>query len=198
MVARISVVKIALFLIALLPAAILVWQTFFGDLGPDPVAHIVHETGSWTLRFLLITLAVTPLRKLSGWNVLIRFRRMLGLYAFFYATLHFSSYLLLDLGAYWSQLLTDIVKRPYITVGFTAWLLLVPLAITSTNAMMRRLGKRWQTLHRLSYVIAALGVLHFIWLVKADLTEPLIYAGILAVLLLARWFKLKPLFNART
>lgn len=198
MIARVSLAKIALFLIALLPAAILVWQTFFGDLGPDPVAHIVHETGGWTLRFLLITLAVTPLRKLSGWNVLIRFRRMLGLFAFFYATLHFSSYLLLDLGAYWAQLLTDIVKRPYITVGFTAWLLLVPLAITSTNAMMRRLGKRWQTLHRLSYVIAALGVLHFVWLVKADLTEPLIYAGILAVLLLARWFKLKPLFSART
>lgn len=198
MMTRVSLAKIALFPIALLPAAVLVWQTVFGDLGPDPVAQIVHETGAWTLRFLLITLAVTPLRKLSGWNVLIRFRRMLGLYAFFYATLHFSSYLLLDLGAYWPQLLTDIVKRPYITVGFTAWLLLVPLAITSTNAMMRRLGKRWQTLHRLSYVIAALGVLHFIWLVKADLTEPLIYAGILVALLLARWFKLKPLVNART
>jgi len=186
MMQRVAWAKIALFVGALLPAAILFWQVAFGDPGPDPVAHIVHTTGAWTLRFLLITLAVTPLRRLSGWNVLIRFRRMLGLYAFFYATLHFLSYLLLDLGAYWSQLLTDIVKRPYITVGFTAWLLLVPLALTSTNAMMRRLGKRWQKLHRLSYLIAALGVLHFIWLVKADLSEPLIYAAILTLLLLAR------------
>ena len=186
---RVTLAKIALFLVALLPAAVLVWQVLFGDPGPDPVAHVVHETGAWTLRMLLITLAVTPLRKMTGWNVLIRFRRMLGLYAFFYATLHFASYLFLDLGAFWSQLLTDIAKRPYITVGFSAWLLLVPLAITSTNAMMRRLGKRWQKLHRLSYLIAALGVLHFIWLVKADLSEPLIYAAILAALLLARWPK---------
>ena len=193
---RVAWAKLAVFLIALLPAAVLVWNTFFGDLGPDPVAHVVHETGAWTLRFLLITLAVTPIRKFSGWNVLIRFRRMLGLYAFFYASLHFASYLFLDLGAFWSQLLTDIVKRPYITVGFTAWLLLIPLAITSTNVMMRRLGKRWQQLHRLSYVIAGLGVLHFIWLVKADLTEPLIYAAILVALLLARLKK--PPISVRT
>lgn len=195
---RVAWAKVALFLVALLPAAALVWATFFGDLGPDPVAHIVHETGAWTLRFLLITLAVTPLRKLSGWNVLIRFRRMLGLFAFFYASMHFAGYLLLDLGAFWSQLLTDIVKRPYITVGFTAWVLLVPLAVTSTNAMMRRLGKRWQTLHRLSYFIAALGVLHFFWLVKADKTEPLIYAGILAALLLARLPRRTSAATART
>ncbi|MBK6435243.1 MAG: sulfoxide reductase heme-binding subunit YedZ [Rhodanobacteraceae bacterium] len=175
-----AVTKVVLFLLCLLPAAWLCWEVLVGDSGPDPVARIVHETGAWTLRFLLITLAITPLRRFFGWNVLIRFRRMLGLYAFFYASLHFASYLLLDLGAFWAQLLTDIVKRPYITVGFSAWLLLVPLAITSTNAMMRRLGKRWQTLHRLSYLIAVLGVLHFVWLVKADLREPLIYAAILA------------------
>ena len=187
---RIAVTKVVLFLLCLVPAAVLCWDVFVGDPGPDPVARIVHETGAWTLRFLLITLTITPLRRFSGWNLLIRFRRMLGLYAFFYACLHFASYQLLDLGAFWAQLLTYIVKRPYITVGFSAWLLLVPLAITSTNAMMRRLGKRWQTLHRLSYLIAVLGVLHFLWLVKADLSEPLIYAAILAVLMLLRWRRL--------
>ena len=190
MMTRIAVAKVLLFLLCLVPAAVLCWDVFVGDPGPDPVARIVHETGAWTLRFLLITLSITPLRRFGGWNVLIRFRRMLGLYAFFYASLHFASYLFLDLGAFWAQLLTDIVKRPYITVGFSAWLLLVPLAITSTNAMMRRLGKRWQRLHRLSYLIAILGVLHFAWLVKADLSQPLIYAEILALLLLARWPRL--------
>lgn len=183
---RISLAKIALFVACLLPAGWLAWQVFLGDPGPDPVARIVHETGAWTLRLLLITLTVTPLRRWTGWNVLIRFRRMLGLFAFFYATLHFASYLFLDLGAFWSQLLTDIAKRPYITVGFSAWLLLIPLALTSTNAMMRRLGRRWQQLHRLSYLIAGLGVLHFLWLVKSDLREPLVYAAILAVLMAAR------------
>lgn len=183
----IALAKLALFVLCLLPAASLAWQVLLGDPGPDPVERIVHETGAWTLRLLLLTLAVTPLRRISGWNGLIRFRRMLGLYAFFYASLHFASYLLLDLGAFWSQLLTDIVKRPYITVGFSAWLLLVPLALTSTNAMMRRLGRNWQRLHRLSYVIALLGVLHFLWLVKADLREPLLYAALFAALMLARW-----------
>lgn len=188
--ARVTVAKFVLFLLCLLPAGMLAHDVFLGDPGPDPVARIVHETGAWTLRFLLITLAVTPLRRWGGWNVLIRFRRMLGLFAFFYATLHFCAYLFLDLGAFWAQILTDIAKRPYITVGFSAWLLLIPLAVTSTHAMMRRLGKHWQRLHRLSYAIAVLGVLHFIWLVKADLTEPLIYAAILALLLLARWPRL--------
>lgn len=187
---RITVAKVMLFLLCLLPAGLLAYDVFLGDPGPDPVARIVHETGAWTLRFLLITLAVTPLRRFGGWNVLIRFRRMLGLYAFFYATLHFAAYLFLDLGAFWAQILTDIVKRPYITVGFSAWLLLIPLAITSTQSMMKRLGKRWQALHRLSYLIAILGVLHFVWLVKADLSEPLIYATILGALLLARWPRL--------
>lgn len=190
MMTRITLAKIGLFLAALLPLLVLVHAVFLGDPGPDPVARIVHETGAWTLRFLLITLAITPLRRACGWPVLIRFRRMLGLFAFFYSSLHFSAYVFLDLGAFWAQLLTDIAKRPYITVGFTAWLMLVPLAATSTKAMMKRLGKRWQPLHRLSYVIAILGVLHFIWLVKADLREPLIYAAILAVLLLARWPRL--------
>jgi sulfoxide reductase heme-binding subunit YedZ len=187
---RITIAKLILFLLCLMPLGLLAFDVFLGDPGPDPVARIVHETGAWTLRFLLITLAVTPLRRFAGWNVLIRFRRMLGLYAFFYATLHFAAYLFLDLGAFWAQILTDIIKRPYITVGFSAWLLLIPLAITSTNAMMKRLGKRWQPLHRLSYLIAVLGVLHFVWLVKADLSEPLIYATLLGVLLLLRWPRL--------
>lgn len=183
----IALAKIAVFVLCLLPALLLAGQMLLGDPGPDPVEHIVHETGAWTLRLLLLTLALTPLRRLAGWNGLIRFRRMLGLYAFFYASLHFASYLLLDLGAFWRQLLVDIVKRPYITVGFSAWLLLVPLALTSTNAMMRRLGRHWQRLHRLSYAIALLGVLHFLWLVKADLREPLLYAAVFALLMLARW-----------
>ena len=183
----IALAKIAVFVLCLLPALLLAAQVLLGDPGPDPVEHIVHQTGAWTLRLLLLTLAVTPLRRLAGWNGLIRFRRMLGLYAFFYASLHFASYLLLDLGAFWRQLLVDIVKRPYITVGFAAWLLLVPLALTSTNAMMRRLGRHWQRLHRLSYAIALLGVLHFLWLVKADLREPLLYAAVFALLMLARW-----------
>ena len=187
---RLAVAKALVFLLCLGPFVHLGYDVFLGDPGPDPVARLVHETGAWTLRFLLITLAVTPLRRWFGWHVLVRFRRMLGLYAFFYATLHFAAYLFLDLGAFWAQILTDIVKRPYITVGFTAWLLLIPLAITSTNAMMKRLGKRWQPLHRLSYLIAILGVLHFAWLVKADLGEPLVYATILGLLLLVRWPRL--------
>ena len=135
------------------------------------------------LRFLLITLAVTPLRQLSGWNWLIRFRRMLGLFAFFYALLHFTTYLVLDQYFDLQAIVEDVIKRPYITVGFLAFILLIPLAATSTKAMMKRLGRHWQRLHRLLYGISILGILHFIWLVKADLLEPLLYAAILAVLL---------------
>jgi len=138
------------------------------------------------LRLLLATLAITPLRRLTGWNKAVRFRRMLGLFAFFYVTVHLTIYLVVDLGGFWSQLLTEIAKRPYITVGFTAWLLLIPLALTSTNAMMRRLGRNWQRLHKLVYAIGVLAVLHFLWLVKADHREPAIYLGVLIVLLLLR------------
>ena len=190
--------KPLLFLICLIPLARLIYLGFTGGLGANPIEFITRSTGTWTLTGLMITLAVTPLRRLTGYNALVRYRRMLGVFTFFYASLHFTTYIWLDQFFNLTHVLKDIYKRPFITVGFAAFVLLIPLAVTSTNAMMRRLGKRWQTLHRLSYVIAALGVLHFIWLVKADLTEPLIYAGILAVLLLARWFKLKPLFNART
>jgi len=183
---QMTAIKAALHAVALGPFAWLLYDVWTDALGADPIATITHRTGDWALRFLLITLSVTPLRRLSGWNVLARFRRMLGLYAFFYASLHFSTYVILDLGGYWAQILDDLVKRPYITVGFLAWLGLLPLAITSTKGMVRRLGRRWIALHRLIYGIAVLGVLHYFWLVKSDLREPLMYGGILAALLILR------------
>ena len=180
--------KTAVHLAALTPLAILLWQTWTvaqgsNALGADPVAEIEHRLGIWALRFLMITLAITPLRQLTGWNVLVRFRRMLGLYAFAYASLHFSAYLGLDLRGYWMQVFEDITKRPYITVGFLAWLLLVPLAVTSTTGWIKRLGRNWARLHKLVYLIAVLAVLHFWWLVKSDVREPALYAGIAALLL---------------
>ncbi|MFP7721375.1 protein-methionine-sulfoxide reductase heme-binding subunit MsrQ [Lysobacter sp. A3-1-A15] len=181
--------KAAVHALALVPAAILAWQirqewlTGSGGLGADPVAEIEHRLGTWALRLLLLTLAITPLRQLTGLASLLRLRRMLGLYAFFYATLHLAAYLVLDLRGYWALVFEEIIERPYITVGFAAWLLLVPLAVTSTQAAMRRLGRRWGQLHQLVYLIAALAVLHFWWIVKSDVREPLLYAGILAVLL---------------
>ena len=185
--------------LALLPATILAWQfhdvwtTGSDALGADPVAEIEHRTGLWALRLLMITLAITPLRQLTGQPVLIRFRRLLGLYAFFYATLHLAVYLGLDLRGYWTQIFEEIAKRPYITVGFTAWLLLVPLAVTSTQGWIRRLGRNWGKLHKTVYAIGVLAVLHFWWVVKSDIREPLLYAGILAVLLGWRaWKRFSP------
>ena len=156
---------------------------FGASLGPDPVKELEHECGKTALNLLLLTLAVTPVRELTAEPQLLRLRRMLGLFAFFYVLLHFTIYLVLDLELNFATLGADIAKRPYITIGFTALLLLIPLAVTSTNGMMRRLGRRWQTLHRLVYVIAVLGVWHFYWQVKRDVREPLLYAGILALLL---------------
>lgn len=165
-------------------------QLFGASLGADPVKKLEHECGKTALNFLLLTLSVTPVRSLTGLPQLLRLRRMLGLFAFFYAVVHFSVYLVLDLELNLAVVGADIAKRPYITIGFTALLLLVPLALTSTNGMMRRLGRRWQSLHRLIYVIAALAVWHFYWQVKRDVREPLLYMGILALLLayrLVRW-----------
>ena len=181
--------KAIVHLAALSPLAILLWQmwsvakTGSNALGADPVAEIEHRLGLWAIRFLMLALAITPLRQLTGWNLLVRFRRMLGLYAFAYASLHFAAYLGLDLRGYWTQVFEDIAKRPYITVGFAAWLLLLPLAITSTTGWIRRLGRNWARLHKLVDAIGVLAILHFWWLVKSDIREPALYAGILAVLL---------------
>jgi methionine sulfoxide reductase heme-binding subunit len=178
--------KPLVFALCLLPLALLVAGAVTNDLGANPTEAITHTTGDWTLRLLLVTLAMTPLKHLVGQPWPIRFRRMLGLFAFFYACLHLLTYAWIDQGLDWQGIVEDVIKRPYVTVGFAAFVLLVPLALTSTRAMMRRLGRRWQTLHRAIYAIGILGVLHYLWLVKADLREPLIYAGILAALLLAR------------
>lgn len=189
--------KTAVHALALIPAAILAWRIWTtaqgGDaLGADPVAAITHFTGDWALRFLLIALAVTPLRRLTGWTPALRFRRLLGLYTFFYACAHFATYLVLDLGGYWAQILEDVVKRPYITVGFSAWLILLALALTSTKGSIRRLGKLWARLHKLVYAAGALAVLHYLWLVKSDVREPLLYGTILALLLgLRLWWRLR-------
>jgi sulfoxide reductase heme-binding subunit YedZ len=163
-------------------------------LGANPAETILHVTGDWTLQFLLLTLALTPLRRLTGWNWVIRFRRLLGLFAFFYGVLHLSAYVGFDRFFQPGEIVADLWKRPFITVGFAALLLMTPLAITSTKGWIRRLGgPRWNRLHQLVYAVALLGVLHYWWLVKRDLTWPLIYAGILAVLLGIRlYWKLRP------
>ena len=176
-------IKPAVFLFCLLPLFWMVWDIIQGQLSPDPIKDITHRTGEWALRFLFITLAVTPLKRLSGQIWLMRLRRMLGLYVFFYALLHFLTYLWLDQQFLFSEILIDIVKRPYITVGFSAFVLLIPLAVTSNRYSMRRLGRRWQKLHKSIYVISAFAVLHYLWLVKADSRDPIIYAAILIVLL---------------
>lgn len=176
--------KILVFLACLLPLAELIFGILSHGLGANPVEAVIRGLGDWALRFLLLTLAITPLRRLFSLPWLLRLRRMLGLYSFFYALLHVSTYVAVDQEFEWLDIAHDIAKRPFITVGFLAFLLLLPLAATSTNAMIRRLGgKRWQALHRAVYAIGVLGVLHYAWMVKADLRQPLIYAAILAVLL---------------
>lgn len=181
-----AALKPTAFVLCLLPLALLIADGLAGRLGANPIETITHRTGDWTLRFLLITLAVTPLRRLLGLNSLLRLRRLLGLFAFFYASLHFLTYVWLDQFFAWADIVKDIRKRPFITIGFAAFVLLIPLAATSTNAMMRRLGRRWQQLHRLIYAIAVLGVVHYLWLVKADVRRPVLYGAVLALLLLYR------------
>jgi methionine sulfoxide reductase heme-binding subunit len=165
----------------------LAWKGYLGDLGANPIEKITHSTGDWTLRFLLITLAITPLRRALGAPALIRFRRMLGLFAFFYGCLHFLTYIWLDKFFDVHGMLADIAKRKFITVGLTAFVLLIPLAVTSTAGWIRRLGgRRWRALHRLIYFSAIAGVIHYLWLVKADIRKPLEYGSILALLLFYR------------
>jgi sulfoxide reductase heme-binding subunit YedZ len=194
------VLKPIVFAAGLVPLLLLIWRALSDGLGANPLTEITHETGDWTLRFIVIALAVSPVRRLSGWNGLIRFRRMIGLYAFFYGSVHFLIYVIADRFAglefqdgilAWStardllaSIWDDIYKRPYITVGFIGLCAMVPLAVTSTAGWIRRLGGRnWQRLHRLIYLTAIAGVVHYWWLVKADVFEPAIYAGIVAVLL---------------
>jgi methionine sulfoxide reductase heme-binding subunit len=179
--------KVAVFLLCLIPFGDLVWRILNNKLGANPVEFLQHATGDWTLRFLIFTLCITPFRRLFNLPDLIRFRRMLGLFAFFYVSLHFITYLgpdqQFDLAGMWK----DVAKRPFITVGFTAFVLLIPLAITSTTGWIRRLGgKRWQMLHRSIYFAAVFGVIHYYWLVKSDVREPLFYGALVAILLLWR------------
>ena len=185
----IGLIKAMVFLLCLLPLGRAAYIVLSGE-AVNPIEFITRSTGTWTLVFLLLTLAITPLRRLSAYTQLIRLRRMLGLYAFFYASLHFTTYLWLDQFFDVAAIIRDITKRPFITVGFAAFMLLIPLALTSTDAMMRRLKRNWGRLHKLVYGIALLGVLHYWWLVKKDLTQPLIYAAILGLLLgLRLWWR---------
>ena len=180
--------RVALFGVCLVPFAQLLYNAFSDNLGANPIDAITRHTGSWALILLLVTLSVTPARKILGLNGLVKYRRMLGLFAFFYATLHFATFLVLDHFFDFAAILKDIMKRPYVTAGFTGFVLLVPLAITSTTGMIRRLGKRWQQLHRLVYIAALAGVIHFYWLVKADIRRPAQYGFVLALLLGYRLF----------
>ena len=176
-------IKPTVFTFSLLPLAWLVFALLTDRLGANPIEALTRETGEWTLRLLLITLCMTPLRRYMGWSWPLRVRRMLGLFVFFYACVHLSTYLWLDQFFDWGEIGRDILKRPFITVGMLAFVLLIPLAVTSTRAMQKRLGRNWAKLHQLVYVIPALGVLHFWWLVKADVRTPLVYALLLVLLL---------------
>ena len=178
-----KVAKVAVFLLALVPAGLLLRGIFTGDLGINPAETIQLETGRWTFKFLLLTLAVTPVRRITGWNYVIQYRRLLGLFAFFYGTLHFAAYWAFDLVFAFGAMFRDIVKRPFITFGFLALLLMVPLALTSTKGWIRRLGKRWTMLHRLIYASAILAAIHFAWKVKVFTGDPVLYAGAVTILL---------------
>ena len=196
---RTRILKAVLACSALVPAALLVAGIFTDDLGANPIEYITHQTGWFALFFLFVSLAVTPVRRISGWHEIIRYRRMLGLFAFFYATLHFFTWFVFDHALDVQSMLEDVVKRPYITVGMTAFLMMLPLAVTSNAAMIRRLGRRWQLLHRLAYVAAIAGVLHFWWLVKADIREPQRWAVVLSALLGVRaWWTFRTRLSSRS
>lgn len=187
---KVTLVKRLCLCLALLPLARLAWLAWHDGLGANPVEYLSRATGWWTLAGLMITLSVTPLRRMTGWYLLLRVRRTLGLCTFAYGLLHFSIYLWLDQAFDWAGILADVVKRPFITVGFSAFALMIPLAATSSDGMVRRLGsQRWQRLHSLVYAVAVLGVMHFWWLVKKDIREPLAFACVLAVLLLWRLWR---------
>ncbi len=195
---KLPVSKPAAFALCLVPLAQLAYRAYTQDLGANPIETITKFTGSWALFILLASLSVTPLRKITGWNELIKFRRMLGLFAFSYALLHFSTYLVIDHFFDFARIAKDIIKRPYVTAGFTGFVLMIPLAVTSTAGMIRRLGKRWQQLHYLVYIAAIAGVVHFYWLVKSDIRRPLQYASVLALLLGYRlWKKFAPRLATR-
>ena len=165
-------------MLLMVPFGLMVWDGFQQNLTADPIEELLHRTGIWTLRILILTLMMTPLKIIIGSTVFIRVRRMMGLFTFFYASLHMIFYVWLDLGLDWPHFIEDVIERPYITVGMLAWALMLPMAITSNRWMIRKLGKRWKMLHRSIYLVLVLGCLHFLWLVKSDLTEPLIYSGI--------------------
>ena len=178
--------KTLVFCLCLVPALVLVWDSVTGGLSVNPIEDITHRTGDWSLRFVLLTLAVTPFRWLSGWNEVIRYRRMLGLFTFGYASLHFSTYIVFDHFFDIRSIADDVIERKYVTAGFLGFVLMLPLAVTSTQGWIRRLGKRWSVLHRLIYVAAVAGVVHFLWLVKLETSEPLVYAAVLSGLFLVR------------
>ena len=180
-------VKVFVFAVCLIPLAWAGWRAYNNDLTANPVEYITRYTGDWTIRFIVLTLAVTPLRKLLGVPDLIRFRRMIGLYAFFYGSLHFLTYIWMDKFFDVSEMLKDIAKRPFITAGFTAFLLMLPLAVTSTKGWIRRMGgKRWQALHRLVYFSGIVAVIHYYWLVKSDIRLPVMYGAFVGILLTYR------------
>jgi len=179
--------KISVFSLSLIPFLIITYKIFFNQLGPEPVKEITHHTGEWTLIFIIITLAMSPLKKITKLNIWISFRRMLGLFVFFYATIHLMTYVVIDYRFDWQQIYNDVLKKKYIFIGFSAWLLLIPLAVTSSKKMTKLLKQNWKKLHRSIYIIAIFGALHYIWLSKTIFFKPLIFAIIIIVLLMFRF-----------
>jgi len=179
--------KPSIFFLSLIPFFVIIYKIYFNQLGPEPVKEITHHTGEWTLIFICLTLAMTPLKKLTNLNIWIQFRRMLGLFVFFYATIHLLTYVGIDYRFKWEPIFDDVLKKKYIYIGFSAWLLLIPLAITSSQKMMKLLKHNWKKIHKLIYVIAIFGALHYIWLSKTIFFKPLIFAIIILILLIFRF-----------